>query len=86
MLLLMCSQVQAEEWLETANDKGGKILLLKTLCKDSKTGHLLIATSSNGQSVYGCWWTFTDMIHAVFDNGETYAYDPKIFQYKTSKD
>jgi hypothetical protein len=84
LILVACSSARAEIWLETANESGGKILLLQQECSGSK-GKMVIATGSNGKNVNGCWYYFADMIHVVYQDGSTYSYDISIFKVKERK-
>jgi hypothetical protein len=83
-LLLVSSVCRAEEWMETINEAGGKILFLPALCTGSTTGRMVIATMRDGGTIHGCWYFFADMIHVVWigQNGKTSAYDPKTLTYK----
>lgn len=83
-LLLVSSVCRAEEWMETVNEAGGKILFLPALCTGSTTGRMVIATMRDGGTIHGCWYFFADMIHVVWigQNGKTSAYDPKTLTYK----
>jgi hypothetical protein len=76
----------AEEWMETVNEAGGKILFLSTLCTGSTTGRMVIANARDGTTMHGCWWFFADMVHVVWEkqNGKTSAYDPKTLTYRKS--
>ena len=85
MLLLMCSQVQAEEWFEAPNNGGGKILLLTGFCGRNDSGKNIIAMLSTGESFNGCWYYFADMVHVVWSDGTTSSYDPLKFTKKVSK-
>jgi hypothetical protein len=74
----------ADEWMETVNEAGGKILFLSTLCTGSTTGRMVIATMRDGGTVHGCWYFFADMVHVVWQgqSGRTSAYDPKTLTYR----
>lgn len=86
-LLLVSGISHAEEWMETINEAGGKILFMNYLCPDSTTGRKVIATMRNGNTVHGCWYYFADMVHVVWtgQGGQTSAYDPKTLTYRTDK-
>lgn len=87
--LLLVSQMgyAAEEWLEMLNQAGGKILLLNSKCSraGAENGRLVIATTSAGPTLNGCWYTFADMIHIVWNNGDTSSFSPNDFTYKKGK-
>lgn len=82
--VLLANPAFAEEWMETVNEAGGKILFLNYLCPDSTTGRKVIATMRDGGTVHGCWYFFADMVHVVWvgQGGRTSAYDPKTLSYK----
>jgi hypothetical protein len=77
----------ADEWLEMLNQAGGKILLLNSKCSRSgaENGRLVISTTSAGPTLNGCWYTFADMIHIVWENGNTSSFSPNDFTYRKSK-
>jgi hypothetical protein len=83
-LLLFCSATHAEEWMETVNEAGGKILFLNSLCANSTTGRMVIASARDGTTMHGCWYFFADMVHVVWigQGGKTSAYDPKNLTYR----
>jgi hypothetical protein len=85
-LLLFANFAHAEEWMETQNEAGGKILFLNYTCPDSTTGRKVIASARDGSTMHGCWYFFADMVHVVWTNqgGKTSAYDPKTLVYKKS--
>ena len=85
-LLLVTGVCHAEEWMETINEAGGKILFLNYTCPDSTTGRKVIASSRDGSTMHGCWYFFADMVHVVWtgQGGKTSAYDPKTLVYKKS--
>jgi hypothetical protein len=83
-LLLVAGVCHAEEWMETVNEAGGKILFLPALCTGSTTGRMVIASTRDGTTIHGCWYFFADMIHVVWvgQGGKTSAYDPKTLTYR----
>lgn len=87
ILLLCCAQVVAaqEEWLETANAAGGKILLLQGKCRNGREGRMVISTTPSGVNVHGCWYFFAEMIHVVWESGNTSSFTQEDFVYKRSK-
>ena len=88
-LLMVCSTAHAEEWMETPNNAGGKILFLPAKCGgNDDTGRLVIATMSDGGTVHGCWYYFAEMIHVVWQGkgGKTSSFDPKTLTYKKNND
>lgn len=87
VLLLFCSSVHADEWLEMPNQAGGKILLLNGVCnaRPGREGRMVIATTPSGGNINGCWYYFADMIHIVWDNGNTSSFSPSDFTYRKSK-
>ena len=87
-LLLFCQSVYAaDEWLEMLNQAGGKILLLNSKCSRSgaENGRLVISTTSSGPTLNGCWYVFADMVHIVWDNGNTSSFRPDDFTYRKAK-
>lgn len=85
-LLLLPSLAFAEQWLEAANDAGGKILLLQTKCGSGKNdGRMVIATTSKGDSVNGCWYYFAEMVHVVWKDGKTSSFNSENFMARESK-
>lgn len=87
-LMLFCSATHAEEWMETPNTAGGKILFLSAKCAGTDTGRMVIATMSDGGTVHGCWYYFAEMIHVVWtgQGGKTSSYDPKTLTYRKNND
>lgn len=87
-LLLVCQPVWAvDEWLEMLNQAGGKILLLNGKCSRPgvESGRMVIATTPSGPNVHGCWYVFADMIHIVWEGGNTSSFKPEDFVYRKSK-
>ncbi len=83
LLLFIVLPAHADQWLETTNQAGGKILLLNSRCSDRyPTLYLMMATLPTGRTIYGCWGYFSDMVHVVYDDGQTYSYPPSIFELK----
>jgi hypothetical protein len=82
--LLAAGVTHAEEWLETPNEAGGRILFLNTGCNEGNLGRLVITTTKDGTTVHGCWYYFADMVHVVWigQGGKTSAYDPKLLTYR----
>jgi hypothetical protein len=85
-LVLVTGVCRAEEWMETINEAGGKILFLSYACPEGTTGRKVIATMRDGGTIHGCWYFFADMVHVVWvgQNGKTSAYDPKTLSYRKS--
>ena len=91
-LILLCALLanvaHAEEWWETPNNAGGKILFLTAKCDNSESAGLLVISSmSDGTALRGCWYAFADMVHVVWISpnavkGETSAFDPKTLTYR----
>jgi hypothetical protein len=88
LLCLIAGTCHAEEWLETQNEAGGKILFLHYGCPEGNTGRKVIASTRDGSTIHGCWYFFADMVHVVWigQGGKTSAYDPKTLVYKKQKD
>jgi hypothetical protein len=83
-LLLVSSVVHAEEWWESANEGGGKIVLLPYECPDAPKLKRMYAYTKSGGTIWGCWNFWTDMVHVVYDKtGASYTYDPELFVRKT---
>ncbi len=85
LLLLIAPMAQAEEWFEGPNQSGGKIVLLSYACDvrpEAKTLKRMYAAHSTGRTVWGCWNYWNDAVHVVYDDGESYTYDPNLFVYK----
>lgn len=87
LLTLWCGAANAEEWMEMANQAGGKILLLNGRCnsKSGSEGRMVIATTPGGTNVNGCWYFFAEMIHIVWDTGSTSSFSPNDFNYRKTK-
>ena len=87
-LCLVAGVVHAEEeWWESGNEAGGKIVLLQNACRTDgtlKTMRRMFATHKNGQTMWGCWNYWTDQVHVVYDNGDSYTYNPALFTRKTA--
>jgi hypothetical protein len=86
LLLLVCGLAHSEEWMETMNEAGGKILFFNTLCTESTVGKMVIASTRDGSTLHGCWYFFADMVHVVWigQGGKTSTYDPKTLTYRRS--
>ena len=85
VLMLLCSTAQAEEWFESGNESGGKIVLLTYGCTsrpEATTMKRMYAAHKNGQTTWGCWNYWSDMVHVVYDDGQSYTYDPNLFVRK----
>ena len=82
LTLFLCSTAHAEKWFEMPNNAGGKIMLLTPKCSDTSEGRMVIATTTQGTNVNGCWWYFADMIHIVWKGGDTSSFNPKDFTLK----
>jgi len=84
-LLLLSTTAYAEEWWESANESGGKIVLLDYACSsrpEAKTLKRMYAAHKNGQTTWGCWNYWSDQVHVVYDDGQSYTYDPTLFSRK----
>lgn len=85
-LLLVSSVAYADEWLETANQNGGKIMLLTHKCGDQYPNlKLTVVSDKNGQTFFGCWAYFSGMVHVTYQDGTSFVYDPNIFEYRTDE-
>jgi len=88
-LMLICGTAHAqEEWWESANESGGKIVLLGYECSsrpEQKTLKRMYAAHKNGQTTWGCWNFWSDQVHVVYDDGASYTYDPALFVRKVKK-
>lgn len=84
-LCLFAGTAHADEWLEMPNNAGGKIILLNSKCSGKETARMVIATTPQGANVNGCWYYFADMIHIVWQGGQTSSFNPTDFTYKQSK-
>jgi hypothetical protein len=76
----------AEEWFESLNESGGKIVLLSYECTsrpDQKTLKRMYSAHKNGQTYWGCWNYWADQVHVIYDEGQSYTYDPALFTRKT---
>jgi hypothetical protein len=86
-LLLVAGVAHAqEEWWESENESGGKIVLLSYDCTsrpEAKTLKRMYAAHKNGQTYWGCWNFWSDMVHVVYDDGKSYTYNPEWFVRKT---
>jgi hypothetical protein len=88
-MMLICGTAHAaEEWFESANESGGKIVLLSYGCTsrpEATTMKRMYAAHKNGQTVWGCWNYWNDAVHVVYDDGASYTYDPALFTQKVRK-
>lgn len=84
LLLLPALALAQEKWLEMPNNAGGKILLLQQQC-DGKKGRMVIATTSDGTNVHGCWYYFSEMVHIVWEHGKTSSFEPSSFTLREAK-
>lgn len=84
-LLLISSVAHAkEEWLESENEGGGKIVLLSYDCPNAPKLKRMYAYTKTGETIWGCWNYWTGMVHAVYDKtGASYTYDPELFVVKS---
>ena len=85
---LLANPAFADEWMETPNNAGGKILFLSEKCHGTDTGRMVIATMKDGGTVHGCWYYFAEMVHVVWtgQGGKTSSFDPKTLTYKKNDD
>jgi hypothetical protein len=86
-LLLVSAPVfaQGEEWWESENESGGKIVLLSYDCTsrpETRTLKRMYAAHKNGQTYWGCWNYWSDMVHVIYDDGKSYTYNPDLFVRK----
>lgn len=86
-LLFVSSFAQAaEEWFESLNESGGKIVLLSYECTtrpEQKTLKRMYAAHKSGQTYWGCWNYWAEQVHVIYDEGMSYTYDPALFVRKT---
>lgn len=85
---LLAGIAHADEWMETNNEAGGKILFLPQKCSGTETGRMVIANARDGTTMHGCWYYFAEMVHVVWtgQGGKTSAFDPKTLIYKKNND
>jgi hypothetical protein len=86
VLLLVSGAVHAkEEWLESDNEGGGKIVLLPNECPNVPKLKRMYAYTKSGETIWGCWNFWTGMIHVVYDKtGSSYTYNPELFVVKSN--
>lgn len=85
-LMLISGFANAEEWFESANESGGKIVLLTSECSsrpEQKTLKRMYAAHKTGATVWGCWNYWSEQVHVIYDDGQSYTYDPALFVRKT---
>jgi hypothetical protein len=83
-LLLISGLAHAEEWWESDNEGGGKIVLLTYECPNVPKLKRMYAYTKSGETIWGCWNYWTGMVHVVYDKtGSSYTYDPELFVRKT---
>ena len=86
-LMLVSGFAQAaEEWFESTNESGGKIVLLNSECinrANQNTLKRMYAAHKNGQTYWGCWNYWADQVHVIYDEGQSYTYDPTLFVRRT---
>lgn len=76
-----------EEWWETPNTSGGKIVLLNSPCNnrtEQTTLKRMFAAHREGLTIWGCWNFWSGQVHVIYDDGKTYTYDPAGFVRKTA--
>jgi len=86
-LCLLAGTVHAEEWWESANTSGGKIVLLDSPCinrPEATTMRRMFAAHKTGLTYWGCWNYWSDQVHVIYDDGQSYTYDPALFVRRTS--
>ena len=81
MLVLLCTTVHAEEeWFESDNEGGGKIVLLTYECPGAPKLKRMYAYTKSGGTIWGCWNYWTEMVHVIYDKtNASYTYDPSLF-------
>lgn len=84
-LLLLCSATHAEVWLEASNKSGGKIVLMQDRCEKYPALRVVLTTTPEGRSMYGCWGYAANMVQVVYNDGSTYTYPPHLFELKENK-
>ena len=84
-MLLTAGVAHAEKWFEMPNKAGGKIILTEYKCETNEKGRMVIATLPEGDTVQGCWFYFTDMVHIKWDSGKVSSFSPNDFVAKESK-
>lgn len=84
-LVLAAGFAQADEWLEAVNKTGGKVILSQVRCEDKKEGRVVMSTTENEPTLFGCWWFIADQIHIRWSDNSIYTYSPKIFVYRTDE-
>ena len=85
-LLLVTGVAHAEEWWESDNESGGKIVLLNAPCTprpDATTMKRMYAVHKKGMTYWGCWNFFSGQVHVLYDDNLSYTYDPELFVRKT---
>lgn len=83
-LMLVATPALAEEWYETPNQAGGRILLFKDKCPDGD-GKVVFTTSPDGTSSQGCWYNRAEAVVIVWASGEVSSFDQTQFTYRTRK-
>lgn len=78
-IIFACSANAQEIFATTANNAGGKIvlLMLPEACQKGQSG--MFATDSTGYSIVGCWKMVGSYVSVRFSNGSTRMYDGDIF-------
>lgn len=79
-MLLASSMSYADEWLEASNKAGGRILLFRAECTETKGWKLMISTLPNSKTLRGCWTFLANEVQVKYDDGELYSYPPSIFK------
>lgn len=85
LFVFLCNFANAEQWFEMPNKAGGKIILLTEKCAGTNGGKMVIATTTDGTNVNGCWYYFAEMVHIVWKGGETSSFNPTDFSMKENK-
>ena len=74
----------AEEWMETLNEAGGKILFLSFKCAENGTGKQVLSSRPSGSTIKGCWYFYSNMVHVIWESGNVSIFDPQTLNYRKS--
>ena len=80
-LLALAPIAHAEKWLETNNQRNGRIILLQAECKTIPAWRVMFSTAPNAKSLTGCWAFIAGEVQIRYDDGDLYSYPASIFRF-----
>lgn len=76
-ILLVYTNANAEILALLRNQAGGIMYFTDTKCPTQSNPYwkIIYSTLSGGQTIWGCWFYDSGMVHVRWDNGNTSAFD-----------